>query len=103
MYTKLIESTKLESGGNEQSSDAPLSSSTASICNILAEAICSIDEDNKHTDAISALIQQARQSQLSSTSGVSADEDDIDGEIIGGLSLVSTVKVIAGCICVLFC
>lgn len=93
LYTKLIETTKYETGTKNSlpgTSDDPSSASgltKATICNILAEAICSIDEDNKHTDAISALINQARESQRCAGSVT----DDIDDAV--GLSFVSTVKV----------
>lgn len=59
----------------------------SSICNVLAEAICSIDEDNKHTESITALINYARESQRSKGD---LDDDAADGV---GLSFVSTVKV----------
>lgn len=58
----------------------------SSICNILAEAICSIDEDNKHTESITALINYARESQRNK-----GDLDDLAEGV--GLSFVSTVKV----------
>lgn len=58
----------------------------SSICNILAEAICSIDEDNKHTESITALINHAREIQRSK-----GNMDD--SEEVVGLSFVSTVKV----------
>lgn len=67
-------------------------SAKASICNILAEAICSIDEDNKHTDAIQALLTQARESKRA-TEMSDEDGDDDDDDAVG-LSFVSTVKVI---------
>lgn len=37
--------------------------SKSSICTLLAEASCCIDEDNKHTEAINNLIKQAREQQ----------------------------------------
>lgn len=63
-------------------------SGKSSICNILAEAICSIDEDNKHTDAIQLLINQARDSQRATEM-----TDGSDDEEAAGLSFVSTVKL----------
>lgn len=87
LYTKLIESSQCEQLANEDQSASQHLQDKASICNILAEAICSIDEDNKHTDAIIALINQARESQRSSENLT----DDSDEAV--GLSFVSTVKV----------
>lgn len=103
LYTKLIEATKpgpielhpvnVAKVDNkipiaEPASVPPKMSAKATICNMLAEAICSIDEDNKHTDAIHALINQARESQRAT--GMA---EDTDGEGAVGLSFVSTVKV----------
>ena len=59
----------------------------ATICQILAEAICSIDEDNKHTDQIISLINQARDSQRTT------NRLDNDMEEAVGLSFVSTSKI----------
>lgn len=87
LYTKLLEASKtetMESDGLPNSTDNQEQKS--SICNVLAEAICSIDEDNKHTESITALINYARESQRSK-----GDLDDT-GEGVG-LSFVSTVKV----------
>lgn len=94
LYTKLIEATQFETetaaGISDGTVPATASNSTcnskASICNILAEAICSIDEDNKHTEAIAKLINQTRESQRSSS-----DSEDMDDAV--GLSFVSTIKV----------
>lgn len=109
LYTKLIEATKEEepvhsdvvvplvaqktgqksstAPNRELSKLLPPMSAKASICNILAEAICSIDEDNKHTDAIQMLIKQTRESQRATEMSDDSDED------AAGLSLVSTVKL----------
>lgn len=102
LYTKLVEATKLDGGGGAEAESAAetsanksstaaaeTSANKSSICNILAEAICSIDEDNKHTDAIGALIQQARDSQRPFSDSAVAD---IDGDVAGGLSLVSILR-----------
>lgn len=87
LYTKLMEASKseaLESDG--VTNNAENQEQKSSICNVLAEAICSIDEDNKHTESITALINYARESQRS--------KGDIDDSAEGvGLSFVSTVKV----------
>lgn len=87
LYTKLMEASKtetMESDAVTNGTESPEQKSN--ICNILAEAICSIDEDNKHTESITALINYARESQRSK-----GDLDDL-GEGVG-LSFVSTVKV----------
>lgn len=89
LYTKLLEASKTETmeGDGGVSSNSPENlEQKSSICNVLAEAICSIDEDNKHTESITALINYARESQRSK-----GDLDDT-GEGVG-LSFVSTVKV----------
>lgn len=89
MYTKLIESSECEQTLSEEQSASQSLQDKSSICNILAEAICSIDEDNKHTDAIIALINQARDSQRTSENYLTDDSDEAVG-----LSFVSTAKVI---------
>lgn len=57
MYTKLLEASERDTI-NRNTATATLSRS--SICNILAEAICSIDEDNKHTEAINNLVLRSK-------------------------------------------
>lgn len=42
-----------------QNIDSIPSTETSSICSTLGEAICSLDEDNKHTEAIHALVARA--------------------------------------------
>lgn len=96
LYTKLLETIKIEAdSGADSVAVANDDTSRSSICNALAEAICSIDEDNKHTEAIEGLIRMARESQRSTV--LSDDDDDEDGSTggdeAGGLSFVSTVKV----------
>lgn len=90
LYTKLMEASKtetVESDGITNSTENQEQKS--SICNVLAEAICSIDEDNKHTESITALINYARESQRG--------KGDFDDQAEGvGLSFVSTVKVYSG-------
>lgn len=104
LYTKLLETIKIESEGADPVALASDESSKVSICNVLAEAICSIDEDHKHTEAIEKLIQLVRESQRSATLS-DDDDDDVDGggdadgggdddaNDNGGLSFVSTVRV----------
>lgn len=55
LYTKLIEIADKDVAN--KTGETALSKS--SICTTLAEAICSIDEDNKHTEAIQNLITKA--------------------------------------------
>lgn len=69
MYTKLLEASERDTI-NRNTATATLSRS--SICNILAEAICSIDEDNKHTEAINNLV--LRSQKFTQTDDVNADE-----------------------------
>lgn len=86
LYTKLLEASKTETvEGDGAANSVENQEQKSNICNILAEAICSIDEDNKHTESITALINYARESQRNK-----GDLDDAEGV---GLSFVSTVKV----------
>lgn len=57
LYTKLIEMAENDAAnrGNEMQA-----LSKSSICSTLAEAICSIDEDNKHTEGIHNLVERAQ-------------------------------------------
>ena len=90
LYTKLIETAKIETATEVPVTTPPIDDvalSKATICNILAEGICSIDEDNKHTDAINNLINQAKISHKNA--GIF--NDDPDDTV--GISIVSTVKV----------
>ncbi|XP_035792952.1 uncharacterized protein LOC118467058 [Anopheles albimanus] len=73
---------------------APLSSTLnmkpkSVICQTLAEAICFIDEDNKHTEQINSLIAQARESQRT----MGALENEID-DAVGFNSFASTSRVV---------
>ncbi len=87
LYTKLLEASKTETmEGDTATNGTENPEQKSSICNVLAEAICSIDEDNKHTESITALINYARESQR--------NKGDLDDTADGvGLSFVSTVKV----------
>lgn len=58
----------------------------STICQTLAEAICSIDEDNKHTEQLKIFIVQTKESQRSLIL-------DNEMEEAVGLSFVSTAKV----------
>lgn len=77
LYTKLLETTELMLGKDEEK---------AQICQTLAEAICAIDEDNKHTDQFKKFLEHIRECQRNLTTFENELEDP-------GLSLVSTVKV----------
>lgn len=57
LYTKLIKITDKDAA-NRNGDNQALSKS--SICTTLAEAICSIDEDNKHTEGIHNLVSKAQ-------------------------------------------
>ncbi|KAM7356914.1 uncharacterized protein ACRADG_002479 isoform 2-T2 [Cochliomyia hominivorax] len=57
----------------------------ASICYTISEAICSIDEDDKHTDQIELFLKQANDSIILESYGPSGRA--------GGMSAVSTVKI----------
>ena len=58
----------------------------SSICYTISEAICSIDEDDKHTDQIELFLKQAKDSIILESYASS-------GRGQGGLSAVSTVKI----------
>ncbi|XP_075163456.1 uncharacterized protein LOC142236091 [Haematobia irritans] len=78
LYTELIKTAdKYEKSNNED---------RATICFTLSEAICSIDEDDKHTDQIDLFLKQAKDSIILETYGEG-------GRRVGGMSAVSTVKI----------
>lgn len=94
LYTKIlevaeassIEETKATLDARDNSTNVNASLSKSAICYILAEAICSIDEDNKHTEAINALIRQAQESQrVFVGSFPPTEEDDVDEEVYSTL------------------
>lgn len=60
----------------------------AAICQSLAEAICSIDEDNKHTEKILELLNQAKET----LQNMSIIEVDLEDDQLIGQSLASTSK-----------
>lgn len=60
----------------------------AAVCYSLSEAICSIDEDDKHTDQIELFLKQAKESI-----NLDTDFGSICGRGAGGMSAVSTVKM----------
>lgn len=140
LYTKLLENIQIEDAAaaaaataaatragsgvlgrataRATTSTAPLDGSKplsrATLCGMLAEAICSIDEDNKHTEALEGLIRVVRDSQRSvvlsddedclsladeqradtvDADGCDDDDDDEADEEHAGLSFVSTVKL----------
>lgn len=57
LYTKLIEIADKDAANRTNETPAL---SKSSICSTLAEAICSIDEDNKHTEGIHNLVTKAQ-------------------------------------------
>uniref|UniRef100_A0A1A9WGB6 Uncharacterized protein n=1 Tax=Glossina brevipalpis TaxID=37001 RepID=A0A1A9WGB6_9MUSC len=63
----------------------------AALCYTISEAICSIDEDDKHTDQIELFLKQAKDSIiLESYASCGVRGAAVGG---GGLSAVSTVKI----------
>lgn len=83
LYTKLLETIQNET---ERSTEAGTSERIA-CCQQLAEAICSVDEDNKHTDQLLELLGQARESQLKYVALQSEFNETL------GISMSSTVQV----------
>lgn len=61
LYTKFIEIADQDAANkmSETTTTTTTAISKSSICTTLAEAICSIDEDNKHTEGIQNLISKA--------------------------------------------
>lgn len=57
LYTKFIELAEKDAASRTSETTAL---SKSSICSTLAEAICSIDEDNKHTEGIHNLVTRAQ-------------------------------------------
>lgn len=111
LYTKLMEAIRCEAAEQRaRGASSGEETSRSSVCNVLAEAICSIDEDDKHTEAIDGLIRSVYESsQRAGSSMTSNDEDDgdedggnvNDGEEDdgddAGLSFVSTVRLDSIC------
>lgn len=87
LYTKLLETAaNYASVDDAKPSDSqpptPSSMSKSAICTMLAEASCSIDEDCKHTEAINALIKQARERQKSGEDTFDLTDDTLlDGQM----------------------
>lgn len=95
LYTKLQESStevsseSISEGNagveNVQANEEKFANKMA-ICQTLAEAICAIDEDNKHTEKIYELLEQAKET----LQNMSVIEVDVEDQI--GQSLASTTK-----------
>lgn len=68
LYTELIKTAqhfeKLKTNAENDENEAK-----STICYTLSEAICSIDEDDKHTDLINAFVQRGRERWLAQSSG----------------------------------
>lgn len=60
LYTKLIEIAGKDVANTIGETTTITALSKSSICTTLAESVCSIDEDNKHTEAIQNLITKAQ-------------------------------------------
>jgi protein KIAA0825 len=71
LYTKLLECSTEEGDNNNDVPPVAVNEadpnvvvrSKRTICQILAECICAIDEDNKHTELLGALVNQSIESQ----------------------------------------
>lgn len=74
LYTKLIETADKDAILNKEQSTAL---SKSSICTTLAEAICSIDEDNKHTESIRSLILKS-QTYVTAAESTGNEENEMD-------------------------
>ncbi|XP_017126773.1 uncharacterized protein LOC108145722 isoform X1 [Drosophila elegans] len=83
LYTELIKTAEMyEQAKNEDK---------AAICYSISEAICSIDEDDKHTDQIELFLKQARESiKLDTDFGGTVGGNNRGA---GGMSAVSTIKM----------
>lgn len=98
LYTKLLECASLEEAADNEvpivvneGDPNVVVRSKRTICQILAECICAIDEDNKHTELLNALINQSVESQkrmrtleADLDTNVSKDDLDVDGAAGGG-------------------
>lgn len=71
LYTKLIEVAENDTSRMGEA----MALSKSSICTTLAEAICSIDEDNKHTEGIQNLVTKA-QTYVTAETIIDADRFD---------------------------
>lgn len=87
LYTKLLEAILVETDLEKENGGTSAGSDKIAIYQQLAEAICSVDEENKHTDQLNKLLEQAKESQLKYI----ALESEFNETL--GLSLVSTAKV----------
>ena len=87
LYTKLLECASLE----EPEGDVPVATnevdpnvvvrSKRTVCQVLAECICAIDEDNKHTELLNALVNQSVESQKRMrTLESDLDTSNVDGD-----------------------
>lgn len=74
LYTKLVETAENDVA-NRTNEGTALSKS--SICTTLAEAVCSIDEDNKHTESIRMLIIKS-QTYLSTSDDNENDQNEME-------------------------
>ncbi|XP_055373568.1 uncharacterized protein LOC129606945 [Condylostylus longicornis] len=104
LYTKLLEmALNEEKNSNEVSESHNIESqnpSKASICHSLCEAICSLDEDNKHTEQLKLFLKQIKESKNVKFTVLNRANYNIGGgggagggEEQTGLSGVSTVKI----------
>lgn len=81
LYSKLLKVISLAEVDPEKNKDK------IAYCHQLAEAICSVDEDNKHTDQLASLIKQASDTILMNT----ALEQQFNETM--GISMASTIQI----------
>lgn len=97
LYTKLLECSTLEEVDNDvpivvnEGDPNVVIRSKRTICQVLAECICAIDEDNKHTELLNALVNQSIQSQkrgrtLETDLDVNVSRDNVNGAAGSGHS-----------------
>ena len=92
LYTKLMECAQgedtekeLQVVVNENDPTATVVRSRKTVCQVLAECVCAIDEENKHTELLAALVHQAAESQRRMRIETEIDET--------GISNASTSKL----------
>lgn len=81
LYTKLLAIVDSENAtAADQSVEAIPNMGKSSICSTLGEAICALDEDNKHTEGIRALVERASKLMpvATATSTLNDTEYDVD-------------------------
>jgi protein KIAA0825 len=87
LYTKLLECASTEDVDNDvpivvnEGDPNAVVRSRKTICQVLAECICAIDEENKHTELLAALVNQSVESQKRSDLSERDDtKDDLEAQ-----------------------